>query len=240
MSPPIRPYTLSPHNAGLCVRDGQIVYPDHAARRHKVVIWGFGAESRWAVPFDSDEFIIWTINNAWNASRDSQGRLRCDVWWEQHQIFPDTIGPEQGRVIQDSNDMGWIRTCPVPLYTTEPYPANPNAVVWPIDYFAQKYRDYFTCSFAMMVAQAIEDNFREIHLFGLTLLCGTQREATVESSCLNYWLGLAEGHGIKVVIQNVDKFALLGHKYRYGHQYWLERRYVEDYCATLFERPQAV
>lgn len=238
-SPDIRPYVLSPLNAGLFVRDGRVVYPDGVAPRKKVVIYGCGGASRYRVPFDSDEFVIYAINNFWNDARDSQDRLRADVWWEQHQITPDESGPEAGLVIQNENDMRWINTCPVPLYTTQPWPANPNAVVWDIEFFASHFgRDYFTCTFAMQLAQAIYEGFEEIHVFGLALLNGTKREATVESSCVAYWLGLAEGRGIKVVTPK-DELLLL-HPYRYGHQYWLERRFVEQYCARWDRRPVAV
>ena len=230
-SPDIRPYTLSPYNVGTFIRDGRVCYPP-GPRRTKVAIWGFGSDSKRDVPFDSDEFVIWSINNGWNASRDRQGRLRCDAWWEQHQITPDVSGPERGAAIQDPNDMKWINTCPVPLYTTEPWPANPNAVRWPIEYFAEKYRDYFACSFAMQITQAIEEGFAEIHLFGLMLLMGTKREATVESSCVNWWLGLAEGRGVTVVVHEAD-WMLLRHPHRYGHEYWLERRFVERYIREL-------
>lgn len=238
-SPDIRPYVISPHNAGLHVRDGLVVYPPGVPRRRKVAIWGFGSTSVRRVPFDSDEFIIYAINNGWNAARDSQDRLRADVWWEMHQITPDDLGPDAGTPIQDTNDMRWINTCPVPLYTTEPWPANPNAVVWDIEFFSYVFRPYFTCTFAMQMAQAIYDRYEEIHLFGVMLLAGTQREATVESSCLNYWLGLAEGRGIKVVVPDEDGL-LLAHPYYYGHEYWLERRWVEKYLHRWHERPVAI
>lgn len=240
MSSPIQPYSLSPHNAKLRIVDGRVVAEAGPTRRRRVVIYGAagGSVVRRRIPWDSDGWEIWAINNFWNVSRDSAGRLRADIWWEQHQIFPDEDGPERGKAIQDDHDMAWIRTCPVPLYVTEPFPANPNAVVWPIEYYAAQYRDYFTCTFAMQMAEAIDVGFEEIAIFGLGLLSGTQREATVESSCLNYWLGLAEGKGVKLSIDR-DSF-LLQHPYRYGHQYWLERRFVEEYLRRWDERPVAI
>ena len=149
MSPPIQPYTLSPHQAGCYVgQSGTVCYPDDRSRRTKVAIWGFGSDSRRRVPFDDPSFVIWSINNAWNAARDREGRLRADAWWEQHQITPDALGSDAGRPIQDRYDMEWLDTCPVPIYVTEPWPRNPNAVVWPIDVMAAKYRDYFSSCIA--------------------------------------------------------------------------------------------
>ena len=240
MSDPIQPYTLSPHNAGIVIgSDGRFIWP--APPRKKVVIWGLGnRECRRLIPFDSGEFAIFSINNGWNASRDSLGRLRCDCWWEMHQWTKDARGPDAGRDIQDRFDMQWIDSCQVPIYLVEPYPDNPNAGVWPFAYYASKYRSYWTCTFAYQVATAIEEGFSEIHLFGLQLLLGTKREATVESSCLNYWLGLAEGRGVKVVIHGDQAFLLEHQGLRYGADYWLERRMVEQYVRRWGSLLEAV
>jgi hypothetical protein len=193
------------------------------------------------------------MNNFWNVSRDSKGRVAASRWWEMHQIFPNTDGPDAGLMIQDTHDMEWIRDCPVPLYSTEPYPDNPNVVVWPIDYFARKYRDYFTCTFAMQIIQAFDEGFEELRVYGLELLLGTKREATVESSCVAYWLGYVEGRGMKVSIMPRDDVPhsglgrigssqqfILAHPYRYGHEYWEERRFTERYASKWDDKVLAV
>lgn len=236
-SPVVLPYSgVSPHVADLHIVNGRVEYRDPAQRRKKVAICGAGGV--YTMPWEDPSFECWAINNFWNTARDTEGRIAASRWWEQHQILPDSDGKEQGLIIQDAQDMHWINTCPVPLYTTEPWPANPNATVWPIDYFAAKYRDYFTCTFAMQILQAFDEGFEELHIHGLTLLLGTKREATVESSCVNYWLGLVEGRGMKVVIRDGD--FVLRHPYRYGHQYWMERRWVEQYIERWNTRLVAV
>jgi hypothetical protein len=192
------------------------------------------------MPVEDPTFECWFLNNFYNCARDSANRIAASRWWEQHQITPDPSGPERGRVIQDSNDMRWIRECPVPLYTTEAYPQNPHVVIWPVDQMARRYRDYFACTFAMQVCQAIDEGFEELHVFGLSLLMGTQRETTVESSCLNWWLGLAEGRGMRVVVDPELDPMLLRHPHRYGHEYWAERRWVERYLDVWDKRPRAV
>ena len=239
-SPSIESYVLSPNVAPLAVRDGRVVYT-HGTRRAKVAICGSGGVRD--MPWDDQAWECWALNNFWNSARDSQGRLAASRWWEQHQIRPDTDGPDAGLTIQDENDMRWIDTCPVPLYTTEPWPRNPNAVVWPVDYFARKYRDYFACSFAMQIVQALEEGFGELLVCGLDLLLGTKREATVESSCVSYWLGLAEGRGMRVTLApraDGHEQLLLRHPFRYGHEYWPERRWVEQYVRRWNHLPEAI
>lgn len=240
-SPDIQPYIVSPNIAPLEIRDGVVVYSPGGVRRRKVAICGSSGARQ--MPWDDPEFECWGINNFWNTARDSSGRLAASRWWEMHQINPDADGPEYGVPIQDKNDMAWIRQCPVPLYTVEPFPENKNAVVWPIEMMAGLFRDYFTCTFAMQIAQVLYEGFEELHVYGLELLWGTKREATVESSCVNWWLGLAEGRGVKLVIPpNIDgeEQWLLTHPYRYGFDYWLERRYIEQYSKRWDHLPTAI
>lgn len=245
-SPDIRPYTLSPLNQPMEYHLGgdglwRFAPADMGFRRKRLAITG--SQGTRMVPFDDPTVEVWGINNFWNTMRDSQDRLRADIWWEMHQIRPDLVGIERGTPIQDENDMRWINTCPVPLYTTEVWPANPRSARWPIGYFAKKYRDYFTCTFAMQIAEAIDIGFEELIVCGIELLCGTKRETTVESSCVNYWLGLAEGRGMKITIMdrpNGSHQFLLNHPYHYGHEYWPERRWVEQYVAQWDARPVAI
>ena len=257
MSSPIQPYALSPHIAKLHIADGVVQYDDQAERRHKVAICGAGGVR--TMPWDDPTYECWAINNFWNVARDSAGRLAASRWWEQHRITPDSEGPHRMEDIQDPYDLRWIRECPVPLYTTEPMSENPRAVVWPIDSYARKYRDYFTCTFAMMIVQAYDEGFEELLVCGLELLRGTQREATVESSCVAYWLGFVEGRGMRVVLAPNHRVPyrrhgddgrigrlepcqqwLLAHPYRYGHEYWLEADWVKEYLSRWNERPVAV
>lgn len=257
-SPDIRPYTLSPHVADLVIDPSRphathgrpiVRYRDESKRRRKVAICGAGGVAQ--MPWDDPSYECWAINNFWNSARDYAGRLAASRWWEQHQIVPDSNGVHAGEIIQNDQDMAWIRQCPVPLYTTEPFAANPLAVVWPIEYFAAKYRDYFACTFAMQIAQAIDEGFEELLVCGLELLLGTKREATVESSCVSYWLGLAEGRGVRVVLAETSRRpswgrigptqqVLLSHPFRYGHEYWWEADAVKSYVARWDSKAVAI
>jgi hypothetical protein len=232
VSKPVRPYELSPHNADTRIvdrtdastSDGRIICEP---RRSKVAITGAGRSMR-GIPWNDPEWEVWGINNFWNAMRDTEDRLRCDRWFELHPPTTD---------IQDPHDMEWLRSCPVPIYTTEPFPENPNAVVFPVDALASRYLDYFSCTFAYQIALALAEGFQEIGLFGLELAYGTQRETTVERACVNWWLGLASGTGVRITIPQGD--FVLSHWGRYGFQYWDEAKAVEEYVGTLIGRKVA-
>jgi len=252
-SPDITPWTLSPHVADLMIdNDGRVQYRDERQRRRKVAICGAGGTH--STPWDDPSFECWAMNNFWQAARDSKGRIAASRWFEQHQIFPTSSGAHAGEAIQNDNDMAWLLQCPVPLYTTEPFPANPLATVWPIEYYAKKYRDYFTCTFAMQIVQAFDEGFEELHVHGLELHRGTKREATVEAACVAYWLGFVEGRGMRVVIPSrpatihpilgvqepeMPQWLLL-HPYRYGHEYWEEKDWVLSYIRRWDEKLEAV
>lgn len=260
MSSPILPYTLSPLNLPTRIETRQFGVTDASrslkaiheeryvvtdAPRDTVAIFGGGTTLK-LMPWDDPTIEIWALNNFWNRCRDSAGHLRADRWWEMHQITPDASGRHAGEPIQDPHDLDWIRTCPVPLYTVEPVPENPMAIRWPVERMAAKYRDFYSCTFAYQICQAIDEGFAEIQVYGLDLWNGTQRETTVERAAVSYWLGVAEGKGIRVVIPTPDdphdlagKFTL-GHWGRYGYEYWDEADASVQYVGTLSKREVAV
>jgi hypothetical protein len=226
MSSPLRlPCVLSPHNADIRILSGQLHHVD--PRRTKVAITGAGKSLR-HLPWNNEEWEIWGINNFWNAMRDSEGRLRADRWFELHPPTPD---------IQDKHDMAWLKNCPVPIYTTEPFPGNDNAVTFPLAAITGEYGNYFTCTFAYQIALAIYEGFEELALHGLELAYGTQREATVERACVNWWLGYAEGQGMKITIPEDD--FVLRHWGLYGFDYWKEANAVKQYVGSLIGRKVA-
>ena len=224
MSKPIRPYTLSPYNAQTQVVDGRVIV---TPKRRRVAITGAGKSLR-DLPWHDETWEIWGINNFWNAMRDPTGRLRADRWFELHPPTDD---------IQDPYDMAWLRECPIPIYTTEPFPENQNAVVFPVDMLASRFRDYFSCTFAYQIALAIYEGFGELAVHGLELAYGTQREATVERACVNWWLGFAAGRGMTVTIPEDD--FVTAHWSRYGFDYWREAKTVEQYVESLIGRKVA-
>jgi len=221
VSRPVRPYVLSPHNSNTTIVNGEVIVEP---RRKKVAITGAGDSMRF-LPWQDPSWELWGINNFWNAMRDANDHLRACRWFEIHPPTTD---------IQDEHDMNWLRECPVPIYTTQPFDDNPNAVVFPVDRLANKYRDYFSCTFAYQIALAIDEGFEEIAVHGLELAYGTQREATVERACVDWWLGFAEGRGLKVTVPEQD--FTLKHWARYGFDYWKEANTVKEYVGSLIGR----
>ena len=80
-------------------------------------------------------------------------------------------------------------------------------------------------------------DFEELAVHGLELAYGTQREATVERACVNWWLGFAEGQGMRIRIPEND--FVLSHWGLYGFQYWEEANKVKEYVESLIGRKVA-
>lgn len=170
-----------------------------------------------------------------------------DRHWEMH---PATV--------QSDADLRWLTTCPAPCYvlTLENFesrsalsieeaetplgrailrspgrPLVPHPVQYPLARLkaAGLRDDYFTCTFAYQVALGVLDGFEAIGLWGVELYDGSARERLVERCCVAYWLGVAEGRGVKIVTDG----RVAWQPYLYGYDYDKEKTYVESELAQL-------
>lgn len=66
--------------------------------------------------------------------------------------------------------------------------------------------DYFACSAAYAIALAIYKGYDDIDLYGINQAAGT--EYIFEKGCVEFWLGIAIGKGIKVTVHG-EKSAVL-------------------------------
>ncbi len=212
--------TPSPLNMKFRI-DAEHGIADHIdKRRFKVALTGATPLNRLA-PLHNEKWEVWGINRILRHHVDNNNQFRADRWFEMH---PMTIPP------QDAKDMEWIRECPHPLYTLEWEKELPLSLRFPIERVAQG-RELFSCTFCYQVALAISEGFEEIGLYGIELAEGSPRERTLERACLLWWLGFAEGNGLKVTVP--DDSELLVHHKRYGYDYKGEDDYCRDYLTMV-------
>ena len=171
-------------------------------KRKKVAIIGFASNTLHLVPWNDPEFELWSMN---------QGYMHCarrtDRHWEMHQ-------PEATADIRDPNYLTFLQTCPIPIYMIQQYDEYPNSIRFPIeDAIRLAGRDYFMSSVSYMMALAIMEGFQEIHLYGINLAIGD--EYFYEKPNAEWWIGKAEGMGIKVVVPQAS--SLLKQFRRYGY-----------------------
>lgn len=189
--------------------------------RTKVLIYGAGRNRDQAAPLLLDPaWEVWTINLV--APFDAYGCLRADCWFDLHQ-----------REAQSADDLRWIAGCPVPIYLTpDMQDASPNAVSFPLQEIERALKSkYWACTFAYQIALAIWMGYKEIGLFGVELAYGPTRERTVEWANVSYWVGRAEGAGIRV---RLPAGSMLGnHEHRYGFEYRAELDAVKVYTDAV-------
>ncbi len=82
-----------------------------------------------------------------------------------------------------------------------------------------------------VIALAVEEGFGEIGLFGVDLNLGTARERTLERLCVLWWLGYAQGKGVKVTVPFGS--SLLDHPLRYGYDYHTENEWCKVYLEQI-------
>lgn len=215
----------SPHNCRYYVDGDQVLalpinnfktFPS----RKKVSLVGFEQAYTPTAPMDDPSYEIWGLNHANRIGFmvDSQGRFRADRWFDLHQQHA-----------QSQADLDWIHTCPLPIYLTEKFTANPHALLYPLDrVLSFVNHDYFCSSFAYMLVLAALEGFQEIRLDGINLSYG--RERLVERGNLEFWIGLLTGSGYTIVLPESSE--LLTHPYRYGFDYTEEKEAVEQAMAV--------
>lgn len=185
---------------------------DAVTRRTKVAILGMTDTVR-SAPWGDPEWEIWGCNNLYAV--DPWGRFRADRWFELH---PREIADDQRAVTQcragvcyvinalewsDAKNQDAVRTFPKHDVMNYGFP-------------------YFASTFSWEVALAIHLGFETIGVFGVDLLSG--REGLFEKASLAYWLGIAQGRGIEVVVPKESW--TLWHPALYGFDYWAELEQV--------------
>lgn len=198
---------------------GEALDPDINGRvvcaHTKVAIIGCGV-SRDLAPWGDPSWCFWALNEIYQP--------RLDRHFELH--------PQDA---QSDEDLRWLAKCQTPCYVLDPGEWH-GAVPYPVRYPLERVLDvtrgrrYFTCTFAYQVALAVADGVREIGLWGLDLAQGTLRERLVELPCVEYWVGLAEGCGVTVIVPETT--ALVRSPLLYGYDYRAEIRDVDGRCVS--------
>lgn len=155
----------------------------------KVAIVGF-APSWNLAPFENEEFEIWGLNELYKLF-EKHPHGRAERWFEIHNPnSPSKAIPEH---------IDWLSKCPIPLYMQKVEERFPMAQELPLKEMIEHFGSgYLTNSISYMIAFAIYEGFREIHVYGVDMAQDSEYQ-TQRPSC-EYWLGRAEGMGIKTYI----------------------------------------
>jgi len=99
---------------------------------------------------------------------------------------------------RDYKTIDWMARQKFPIYMIEKHKDVPASVKYPKSEIVEAFGTYFTNAIAWMLALAIHKEPDEIHLYGCDM--STKDEYAVQRPCLEYFIGIARGAGIRVYI----------------------------------------
>ena len=198
----------------------------------KVVIVGSNQYTRHLIDWDQNAD-YWLFNEAGNHS----WAKRCDAVFQMH--LPD-IWRNLGNV-NDKNHYMWLQNTEIPVYMQDHYDDVRTSIKYPLNEICQallpgiirKSGDqvrYFTSSPAYAIALAIYLNYDVIEIVGIEMSSNT--EYLYQRDGVMFWIGIATGRGIKVIIQ--DKSLLFKSKlYGYDGEIVIHRQRFEIVSKTI-------
>lgn len=208
-------------------------------RRKKIAIVGFASSTRLKAPFDDQGWEIWAMNQLYRFIP------RATRWFEMH----PHDGPYSyiADMVAGTDYVKWMRECPIPLYMVSAHPEYPTSITYPLDEMIGTFhRDYFHSTVDYMIALAISEGFEEIGIYGIDMAHDTEYEHQKPSG--SYWIGVAEGRGIKVTIPPTSALLKKAHRYGYepldsdilGQQLTLRARALQERRTQLMTELHAV
>jgi hypothetical protein len=190
-----------------------------------------GTAPSWVrMPWDDPSLEAWTINDGY-CSRDQFGngprRINrhydlhpLDKMWfrkkEQKVVNAADVPP--GHYVRPEGHIEWLketaRTVPVFLQDFPPSDWPVNAQRFPIEAIEARFGNYWASGPSYMVAHAIVEGYREIHIYGIHL--ATQAEYVEQRPNFEHLLGIAKGLGITVVM--AEESPVMKHGWKYGYE----------------------
>ncbi len=161
-------------------------------------------------PFHDNTFDFWGLNAFHRIHKDEH----FTGWFQIHQP-----GFGEGH-IDDEDHVHWLKEKhPFPIYMVKQFEEYPASVAYPIDKVTKDYCPrsnvkYFTNTVDYMVCLAMHQGHKEIRMYGTDLISDQDDEYQKMRQSLEYYLGVAKGLGIKIVLP--EDCALLRAEYTYG------------------------
>lgn len=211
--------------------DKKLEIKTETKKKTKVAIVGFTG-TREQAPYNDPEFEIWTVNNLYRFVP------RQDRVFELHtreQIAADLTHGVDGKTYVEE-----LASMTIPVYMQEKYPDIPPSVKYPLDKMIEEFGiersntnhkpdAYFTNSISFMIALAIYEGFKEIHVYGVDMAIGV--EYIEQRPSCEYYLGIAKGRGIKLYLPVESD--LLKTRFTYGYDDFRKDAWMKKMESTL-------
>jgi hypothetical protein len=174
----------------------------------KVAILGF-TDSIKQAPFDDPTWEIWGLNELYLMIP------RWSRWFEIHSR--EVYEADKKRT---SDHILALRAMTCPVYMHQHYDDIPTSVPYPLPQVAELFTNpgkglpYLTNTISYMIALAILEGFTEIAVYGVDM--ATDSEYSIQRPSCEYFLGFAQGRGVKVSVP--PDCELLKTDFLYGYQ----------------------
>lgn len=131
-----------------------------------------------------DKAEYWGCNNIYKAREVDRLFIMRDVYITQYN--------REAKIIEEANEKGF------PVYTLGKYADLKNNIQYPIQEVIKEFDEaYFLTNISYMLALAIMQRPKNLHLFGVDMSFGTTKEYMQnEKANIEYWLGIATGRKI--------------------------------------------
>lgn len=166
---------------------------------YKIAILGTAATSVKNAPYNDP---TWKI---WNMSANYLHQKRFDLWFEVH--TPEVLMAASNNNVQY---LEFLKKCGKALVAGHPSAWWPDCNLFPLEKIINRFGDYFTCTAAYQIAFALnlhEENIKEggpgidtIGLWGIDMAAAEGGEYDYQKPCVEFYLGMAKGMGIKIYI----------------------------------------
>ncbi len=196
-------------------------------RQRKVALLGSHLTIKPA-PWDDPSWELWGHASSRGFYVDGQGQKRVPHrFFDLHRRECWTKTNHKGEAY-----LKFLRNNTVPIYMQERFKDVPAAVRYPLERIAAEFRPYFTGHAAYMIALALIEGVTHIGFFGINYgkdFSGKDSEYLTQRGSCEYWMGVAEGRGVKIVLPKGSTL-LADPKELYGYEsHDEEGRLVESY-----------
>lgn len=207
----------------------------------KIGIVGAGISENDLKPYE-DEYELWGLNNLYVQFPNT----KFSKWFEIHefsckknQFFRrgrDEYGFKSiNQYLRDLNEIN------IPVYMRRKLKRIKKAELFPFEKIISKYGTYFGCSFAWMIAYALEIGVKEIGFFGVKL---EGNEYYYQRPSVEYLTGIAVGSGVTIFMHNTSRLLRGNYIYAYKENYDLvyllhgqmSREIAETYIVVLQQK----
>lgn len=201
-----------------------LLFPQYK-HRNSLAIVGFARSSRTLAPYHDLSWDIWGLNEAlttdWFLRKQPSGWFQIHPKWD-FMRSNNRNDPAHWKWLREPHDF--------PIFMQADFAEIPAAVRYPIEEVMDMGGMYLTSSPAMMFALGILMGYQRIGLWGIDMAADS--EYNYQKPCMEYWIGIARGMGIEVVLPENCPL-LRGNLYAYEDLRAADRTYLGQRSLAL-------